>query len=181
MESTEYKTTWRTWWMMATTETVVVRRFRRNDAAGLLSLMKGLATFERYIDDFRVTEEDLCRHGLGDRALFQAFVAEDTVRQRLVGMAVTYVIPWTYDRQPTLILKELYVSEEARGFGVGRRLMTVVARRAESIGAGQLKWTVLPDNTDAQQFYQSLGGHPDVDWMPWQMDSDAIERLARSD
>jgi len=166
---------------VATTEKIVFRQFRRNDAAELLSLMRGLATFERYIDDFRVSEDDLCRHGLGDQALFQAFVAEETAAERLVGMAVTYVIPWTYDRQPTLVLKELYVSDDARGLGVGRRLMTVVAQHAESLGAGQLKWTVLPDNTAAQQFYRSLGGRPDVDWMPWQMGADAIERLARSD
>ncbi len=163
---------------MATTEAVVVRQFRRDDACELLSLMKRLATFERYIDDFRVSEDDLCRHGLGDQALFQAFVAEEVATQRLVGMAVTYVIPWTYDRRPTLVLKELYVSEDARGLGVGRRLMTVVAQRAESIGAGQLKWTVLPDNTVAQQFYRSLGGRPDADWMPWQMDAAELKRLA---
>ncbi len=45
-------------------------------------------------------------------------------------MAVTYIIPWTYDLKPTVILKELFIHESARGEGIGKALMKRVASYA---------------------------------------------------
>ena len=113
----------------------IVRPFAAEDAPGLLGLMRELAVFEGYIDDFRVTEADLLSFGLGPQVRFGALVAADTTSGRLLGMAVHYVIPWTYDMRPTLVLKELFVAQDARGSGVGHGLMGGVigeARRTRS-------------------------------------------------
>jgi GNAT superfamily N-acetyltransferase len=144
-----------------------VRPFSRKDAAALLELMQMLAAFESYLDDFQVAAEDLIVHGLGNAPRFGAFVAEAEDSGHLVGMAVHYPIPWTYDMKPTLVLKELYVVEAWRGTGVGRALLKAVLGHAATLGASRLKWTVLAGNERARQFYRSIGGRPDVKWEPW--------------
>lgn len=52
-----------------------IRPFERRDVADVLALMRALAVFEGYIDDFRVTEADLVEHGFGPSPRFGVFVA----------------------------------------------------------------------------------------------------------
>jgi GNAT superfamily N-acetyltransferase len=101
-----------------------VRPFQAADAPQLLELMQDLAAFEGYGGQFAVTARELVVHGLVG-ARFGAFVAAEP-GHRLLGMAVHYRIPWTYDLKPTLVMKELFVAERARGRGVGRALMAAV-------------------------------------------------------
>ncbi len=143
-----------------------IRPFRAGDEAALLNLMRELAVFEGYINDFAVTESDLCRHGLGEKALFKAYVATESA-EALMGMAVTYRISWTYHRRPILVLKELFVAESYRGSGIGKALMNHALSEARAIGASRVEWLVLPNNNEAKQFYAGLGGKQDAAWERW--------------
>ena len=148
--------------------TYTVRHACISDAAELLVLMRELARFEGYIEQFYVTEDDLRQRGLcdGSKQQFFAFVAE-TGDGKLLGYALVYVVPVTFDLRPNLMLKELYVNETTRGVGVGHALMAAVLVSAKELGCARLKWNVLPGNTSAQAFYRSIGGAPDTDWESW--------------
>ncbi len=56
-------------------------------------------------------------------------------------------------------IKELYVSETARGTGAGRALMAKLAARARTSGAEQLRWET--GGTLARKFYAALGAKDD--------------------
>ncbi|ESY27091.1 hypothetical protein X749_23380 [Mesorhizobium sp. LNJC391B00] len=45
----------------------------------------------------------------------------------IVGIAVHYLIPWTYDLKPVVWLKELYVTEATRGMWSAMRLLNSFA------------------------------------------------------
>ena len=122
------------------------------DADRLLELMRGLARFEEYINEFAVARESILEHGFGDARLFTAFVAEPD--DYLVGMAVTYPIQWTYTLRPKLVLKELFVEESARNMGVGKALMSAVNAHTRSAGAAEVIWTVMSGNVAAEDFYR---------------------------
>lgn len=156
---------------------LTVRPFTHADIPELLELMRGLARFEGYIDDFRVTEEDLDRHGLSPDPAFEAYVAESEQCEGLMGMVVLYRIPWTYDLRPTLVMKELFVRDGTRGQGVGRALLARVAQRARDIDCPRLLWTVLPSNAQAKRFYAAAGATQDVEWEHWQLGEDALAVL----
>jgi len=149
---------------------VQVRDAVRSDADALLQLMRELAVFERYVDRFRVTAEALVARGLGDvpTRQFHALVAVNA-KGELLGYAVVYEIAFTYDLMPTLVLKELFVKQGARGAKLGRALMEGVAAHGRRRGCLRLKWDVLPDNDAAKQFYTRLGGRLDTAWEPWTM------------
>ncbi len=144
-----------------------IRPWVDSDAAPLLELMTALAEFEGYAEDFRVTQQALLENGKGDDRRFEAFVAEEIASGKLAGMAVIYQQPWTYDLQPTVVLKELFLAPGARRFGLGAKLFDAVKTRAREIGASRINWTVLASNDRAKAFYRDLGGVHDEKWEPW--------------
>lgn len=148
--------------------TYTVRHACGSDTTELLLLMRELARFEGYLEQFCVTEDDLLARGLGDgsRPQFFAFVAE-TGDGELPGYALVYMVPFTFDLRPNLMLKELYVKATTRGVGIGHALMAAVLAFAKELGCARLKWEVLQGNMSAQAFYRSIGGAPDTDWESW--------------
>ena len=67
---------------------IVVRPFTPDDIEAVWHLMRALAVFEGYVDDFVVTPEDLLASGFGPAPPFGVFVA---VRGGAVaGIAVHY-------------------------------------------------------------------------------------------
>jgi ribosomal protein S18 acetylase RimI-like enzyme/ketosteroid isomerase-like protein len=146
----------------------VTRYANADDAAALLVLMKQLAAFEGYADQFRVTENDLLARGLAHDSAghFTAVVAQSDLGE-LWGYAVVYLIPFTFDLAPTLVLKELLVTETARRAGVGNSLMEYVTAHARASQCRLLKWDVLPSNDRAKSFYRKWGGKRNSAWENW--------------
>lgn len=147
----------------------MIRRAKAADAPSLLALMRQLAEFESYADRFAITESDLLQRGLSPSsdAQFIAWVAEQDVT--LLGYAVAYVIPFTFDLRPTVVLKELFVCEGAREGGCGKELFNAVVDYARYIDARLLRWQVLPMNEKAKAFYRRRGGEVDVAWESWEL------------
>ena len=133
---------------------VIIRLAVEEDCEGLLELMKKLAIFEDYIDDFTVTTPILLEHGFAEKPTFTAVVAEQN--STLLGYLVYYLIPFTFDLKPTLFIKELYVNKDSRGKNIGKQLMGFTIKDAKEKSCGRLKWDVLSDNITAQSFYKSF-------------------------
>lgn len=155
---------------------MTIRPARSSDVSQLLRLMQELAVFEGYRDRFAVTEADLLQRGFSaDREpQFHAFVAagdDDT----LVGYALTYLIPFTFDLRPTLVLKEFFVDADHRSEGLGHSLYSAVIDHGRRAGARLLRWQVLPENQRAIQFYRSFGAKLDADWENWVLELQVLE------
>jgi GNAT superfamily N-acetyltransferase len=150
----------------------MIRRALAADAPQLLSLMRGLARFEGYDDRFAVTVDDLIQRGLSplQAPQFTAWVAE--LDGTLVGYAVVYVIPFTFDLRPSVVLKELFIGEAARGGKFGHGLMDAVIDYTRSINGRMIRWQVLPSNDPAKRFYSQFGARVDNDWENWFIDLD---------
>ncbi len=141
---------------------LIVRHAVEADCEDLLALMKKLAIFEKYIDDFAVTKQVLLKHGFSKKPSFIAVVAEQD--SKLLGYLVYYLIPFTYDLKPTLFIKEFYVNKDSRGKSIGKQLMRFTINDAKEKGCGHMKWDVLSDNIKAQSFYKSFGAEYDSRW-----------------
>ena len=148
-------------------QSVRIRDAKPEDVVALIPLMRGLAHFEGYLEKFAVTPDDLAERGFrSDRAPeFHVIVAE--IPGALVGYALTYVVPFTFDLRPTLVLKEFFVTAEHRGAGLGHELFRSVLDHGRRIGARLLRWQVLPSSEAAARFYRSFGGAVDADWDNW--------------
>jgi ribosomal protein S18 acetylase RimI-like enzyme len=92
---------------------------------------------------------------LGRRPRFRVLVAE--VDRRVVGYASTIAGYNTDIAAPELWMLDLFVLERWRSRGIGRALVTEVAREALRRGLTCLGWGVRGDNIRAKRFYRRLG------------------------
>jgi GNAT superfamily N-acetyltransferase len=158
-------------------ETLVIRKAVEADIPILLPLMHELAEFEKYAEDFAVTEEALREQGFRRSPPdFHCLVAEDGTE--LVGFLVYYFVPFTYRAKPNLIIKELYIAGRHRSRGIGQLLMKAVAREAALAGCGMIKWWVAKWNERGIEFYKRLGAKIDSDWHEFQLSEKALRDLA---
>lgn len=158
----------------------LIRPAIETDLPRLLPLMRALAVFEEYINTFAVTEDVLRRQGFRQNPPdFQALVAERG--EELVGMLVYYLIPFTAAARPTLYMKELYVTDEVRGQGVGEVLMRAAAQEALAQGCGAMRWTVADWNAGGKRFYERLGAQANPVWIDYGLDRDALTALTAED
>jgi len=156
-----------------------IRQAEEADVPKLLPLMRELAEFEKYAEDFAVTNETLREQGFRRSPPdFYCFVAEEN--GNLVGFIVYYFVTFTYRAKPNIIIKELYVAEEHRSKRIGELLMKKVAKEASRAGCGLIKWWVAKWNERSIKFYKRLGADIDPDWHEFQMSEKVFRNLAGS-
>lgn len=80
---------------------------------------------------------------------------------RMLGFAAWVMHRSTWAEAGYLYLEDLFVSDEARGKGVGRALIEAVADLAREKGAGRLYWFTDGPNVTAQALYDKLAERKD--------------------
>jgi GNAT superfamily N-acetyltransferase len=147
----------------------------RADVPLLLELIRELAEFEHLLDQMVATEASLAEELFGARRVAEAIIAD--LRGEPVGFAVFFHNFSTFVGRAGLYLEDLYVRPHARGRGVGRSLISFVAKIAVERKCGRFEWAVLDWNTRAIDFYRSLGAVAMPDWTVQRVTGAALERL----
>ncbi|MFE3070246.1 GNAT family N-acetyltransferase [Streptomyces sp. NPDC059247] len=83
-----------------------------------------------------------------------------TVGDAVVGYATCAPEISTWDGAEYLHMDCLYLTEAARGHGLGRSLMAAVATEATRRGLTEIQWQTPPWNENAIRFYEALGATP---------------------
>ena len=84
----------------------------------------------------------------------------------------------TFLGKPGLYLEDLFVKPAFRGRGIGRELLSCLARIALDRECGRLEWWVLDWNDPAISFYKNLGGQPMDEWTVFRLSDDSLTKLA---
>lgn len=131
-----------------------IRKAVKEDAVAVDLLIRQLAAFEGVISQIGFSVDALEHALAGQSPKLHAVVAEGPAG--LLGF-VTYTVDFTiWSGSDTIRVDDLFVVTDARGLGIGRRLMAEVARVAISRGA-TARWEVESANLAAQRFYEGLG------------------------
>jgi GNAT superfamily N-acetyltransferase len=125
------------------------------DVDALHGLILELARFHGGEAEVTGTPAMLARALFGDCPCAEALVAQ--VDQELAGIAVFHGTFSTYECLPGLWLEDLYVCTRFRGSGVGRALLTELARLTVERGGSRLEWHRAEWNEPALRFYAGLG------------------------
>jgi GNAT superfamily N-acetyltransferase len=157
--------------------TVLIRPAQPADVPVIADLIRGLARFEKLEDEVILTEELLAAGLFGVRPYAESVLAE--VDGRPVGFALFFHNFSTFLARPGLFLEDLFVLPEHRGLGIGRTLLTHLARLAVERGCGRLEWSVLDWNKEAISFYERLGARANSEWTTYRIAGEALHRLAR--
>jgi GNAT superfamily N-acetyltransferase len=127
----------------------------RQDVTALLSLIRGLAAYEKKPQAVVATEHDLLRDAFGPHPKFRAFMAD--WKGEPAGYASFFHFYSTYQGRSALFLEDLFVLDKFRGNGIGMALLSAVAKLAVEEGCFGLRWEVLDWNHPAIEFYKRLG------------------------
>src|SRR5580700_1109322 len=130
-------------------------RFATIDDVGLLlRCIRDLAAYEGAPNAVVATEEDLRRYGFGPEWQFEALLA--FLDGKPAGFALFHPRFSTWLGRPGVYLEDIFVTQTARGKGVGRRLMIRLAAVAVERGWERIDFQVL-DWNPARGFYRGPG------------------------
>ncbi|WP_029011129.1 GNAT family N-acetyltransferase [Azospirillum halopraeferens] len=154
---------------------VTVRPATVDDAETIHRFVRELAAFEREPDAVKASVDDFRRDGWGPSPVFEALIAE--LDGAPAGFALTFRNYSTWEGRHGIFVEDLYVSPEARRYGVGRHLLAAIARRAVEQGCRRVDLNVL-DWNPARAFYDRIGFRHLDDWRPYRLEGAALAALA---
>lgn len=147
------------------------------DVPTILSLIRGLAKYERLTRQVRATAARLRRDGFGRRRYFETLISSRDGRP--VGFALYFFTYSTFACRPTLYIEDIFVVPEERGKGIGKALLVALARVAAQKDCARMEWAVLDWNAPAIKFYGKLGAKLRKEWILTRLSGPALRRLAR--
>src|SRR5882757_4015698 len=134
---------------------VAIRRARPGEAGLVLSLVCELAEYEKLLHEVEATEADIDAALFGGNPRVFCEIAEWNCKP--AGFAVWFVNFSTFSGRSGIFLEDLFVRPERRGNGIGKALLSDLARQCVANGWSRLQWSVLDWNTPSIEFYKSLG------------------------
>jgi len=149
------------------------------DVPLILRLITALAEYERLTHQFVATEDAVREALFGSKPAAEVVIAY--VDDVPAGYALWFHNYSTFLARRGLYLEDLFVLPEWRGHGVGRRLLSHVARVAVERGCGRMEWAVLDWNEQAIGFYRKLGASVLEDWRICRMTGETLAALGRGD
>ena len=125
-----------------------------------------------------VTDVDRLRQSLfGERQVAEVVIA--SFDGEPAGFALFFHNFSTFLGKPGVYLEDLFVIPKLRGRGIGRLLLSFLARLAVERGCGRLEWWVLDSNEPAIRFYERLGAKPMDEWTVFRVAGDTLVQLAK--
>lgn len=154
----------------------MIRSATSTDVPTIARLIRALAAYERLADKVVFDEAELRRHLFGPRPYAEVLLAEDA--GTVVGFALFFHNFSTFMGRPGVYLEDLFVEPGHRGKGLGKALLSALARLAVERGCGRVEWAVLDWNEPAIGFYRSLGAEPQEDWRIFRLTGIALTGMA---
>jgi GNAT superfamily N-acetyltransferase len=155
---------------------ITIRPATRSDLPRILAFIRELAVYEHLEHEVVASETEVSAALFGPRPYAEVVFA--CLDGTPVGFALFFHNFSTFLGRAGIYLEDLYVRPEARGLGIGKRLLAWLARTALERGCARLDWAVLDWNEPSIGFYRSLGAVALDEWTTYRLAGEALERLA---
>lgn len=152
-----------------------LRFAEEKDVGIILGFIKELAEYEKLSNEVVATEEIL-RESIFERKAAEVIIAE--YENEPVGFALFFHNFSTFLGKPGLYLEDLYVKPYMRGKGVGKTLLSYLAKQAIDRDCGRFEWWCLDWNKPSIDFYKSIGAIPMDEWTVFRVHEEALINLA---
>lgn len=151
-----------------------IRPATEGDTGTLFALIEKLAGYEKRLDELKATPEALHTWLFGRKEVF-ALLGEEA--GAAAGYAIYYPVFSSFAGSGRLYVEDVFVLQEHRGKGYGKKLLAAVAGAAQSGGYGSLQWSCLDWNEPSIRFYEMLGAHRKPGSVGYLLDGDALDKL----
>lgn len=146
-----------------------------NDTPLILEFIKELADYEKMLHEVVATEEVL-KESLFERKMAEVVIGE--YKNKPVAFALFFHNFSTFLGKPGIYLEDLYVKPEMRGKGIGKIILSFLAKLAIERNCGRLEWWCLDWNEPSIQFYKHIGAVPMDEWTVYRVHDQALVKLA---
>lgn len=153
-----------------------IRPAEANDIPLIVQLIRELADYEKALEHAVVTEADIRRDGFSSDPKFRVVIAE--WGNHAAGFALFFYNYSTWLGRAGLYLEDLFVRPAFRRKGIGKALLTYLAKKAVEEGCGRFEWQVLDWNTPAVEFYKTLGARVMDEWSTMRVSGEPLTLLA---
>ena len=157
-------------------DAITIRPAAVHEVPVILQFIRDLAQYEHLEHQVVATEAMLTEVLFGPRPYAEVVFA--CLAGEPVGFALFFHNFSTFLGRPGIYLEDLFVRPEARGHGVGRRLLTWLAAEAVRRNCGRLEWSVLDWNEPSIRFYRNLGAVLMNEWKIFRVTGPALSQLA---
>ena len=153
-----------------------IRRARSGEAGLVLAFIRELAEYEKLSHEVEATEAMIAEALFAENP--QLYCAITEWDGEAVGFAVWFANFSTFSGRHGIYLEDLYVRPSHRGKGIGKALLTYLAKECVDNGWSRMQWAVLDWNAPSLAFYKSLGAVMMDDWTLCRVAGPALARLA---
>ena len=160
-----------------TQEHITYRFARREDIPTILGFIRELAAYE-HLEQEVVATPELLEEWLFEKEKAEVLLAE--LDGTAVGAALFFHNFSTFLGRAGIYLEDLYVQPAFRGRGIGKGLLTQLARLTVERGCGRLEWSCLDWNQPSIDFYLSLGAQPMTGWTTYRLTGETLTALAET-
>lgn len=152
-----------------------LRFAEEKDLSIILGFIKELAEYEKMLNEVVATEEIL-RESLFKQKAAEVLIGE--YRGNPVGFALFFHNFSTFLGRPGIYLEDLYVKQEMRGKGIGKIMLSYLAKLAVERKCARLEWSCLDWNEPSVHFYRQMGAIPMEDWTVYRVHDKTLVDLA---
>jgi GNAT superfamily N-acetyltransferase len=155
---------------------VEIRAAKAGEETLVLELLRELAVYEKIEHKFHLTPALIARDFIGDDPVCGCDLLFSDGKP--AGVMTWYRTYASFAASRGIFLEDIFVRPEFRGKGFGKAFFVHLAARAKKEGATHIQWHVLDWNAPSIAFYEGLGATHDKEWLRYNLNGDALARLA---
>lgn len=155
---------------------ISIRQANQTDTPLILDFIKKLSVYEKLPNEVSASVEILHKSIFVDKSAKVIFIQENDIE---VGFALYFYNFSTFTGKKGIYLEDLFVLEQHRGKGYGKKLLAYLAEIAIKEDCSRFEWIVLDWNKPSIDFYKSLGAFPLDQWTLFRLQKDNLYNLAK--
>jgi GNAT superfamily N-acetyltransferase len=131
---------------------VVIQKVNAETFEDFLGLIDKLAEYEKLTPPNEEAKRRLRVDCLSDKPKYQAFIGK--IGNKCISYIIYFFTYSSFNALPILYLEDIFVIDEYRKQGVGKKMFDFLKEVAKREGCCRVEFTVLKWNKSAQEFYE---------------------------
>ena len=153
-----------------------IKRAEKEDALTIYELIKGIAEYEKMLDEV-VNTPEMIKEWLFDKKTAETYIGEENGKP--VGFILFFHNYSTFVGRAGIYVEDLFVIPEKRGKGYGNLLLAFAAHTAVERNCGRLEWTCLNWNKPSLDFYASISDVEMTEWTKHSLEEETLHNIAK--
>jgi len=154
---------------------IILRSAKKRDTALILNFIRELAEYEHLSSLLEVDENKLRKYIFKEK-IVEVIIAE--YDNKPAGYALFFNNFSTFLGKPGIYIEDLFVKPEFRGKGLGKYLLSYLAKLVQERNYGRLEWACLNWNEPSIKFYKSQGAQSMDEWTVYRVSGKNLAMLA---